>query len=61
MRFLAHALLSLFLLIPVTSATAEERPFAHHEISQDAERYETYLKANWSLAGRNARRHAGRR
>ncbi len=54
MRFLAHALLSLALVIPVASATAEERTFAHHEISQDAERYETYLKANWNSAGRDA-------
>jgi uncharacterized protein YfaS (alpha-2-macroglobulin family) len=33
-------------------AAAAPHTFAHHEIAQDAERYETYLKTNWILPGR---------
>jgi len=52
MRYLAHTLLALIFALPFAHASAEERPFAHHGIAQDAERYETYLKANWRLDGR---------
>ena len=72
MRFLAHALTALVLLLvpvaanaaqpaatpsqqtPAAAADTAPKPFAHHEIAQDAERYETYLKANWIMAGRPA-------
>ncbi len=54
MRFLAHALLALVFILPIRPRNApKSRPFAHHEVSQDAERYETYLKANWHLDGRD--------
>ena len=57
MRYLAHALLALALIIvpiafPIAQATAGEHPFAHQEVEADAERYETYLKTNWKLADR---------
>ena len=59
MRYLAHALLALALIIvpiafPIAQATAEEHPFAHQEVKRDAERYETYLKTNWKLPDRKA-------
>jgi alpha-2-macroglobulin len=73
MRFLAHALTALCLLLVPAAAQAAQpagaqpaqqtptaapdtgpKPFAHHEVAQDAERYETYLKGNWILAGRKA-------
>lgn len=46
MRYVARALI-LLLLLPVSLALAGEQPFAHKGISDDAQRYETYLKANW--------------
>lgn len=57
MRYLAHALLALALIIvpiafPIAQATAGEHPFAHQEVKRDAERYETYLKTNWKLGDR---------
>ncbi len=63
MRYLAHILFALVLLFPAAKATAEDRPFAHHGVEGDAERYETYLKGNWRLAGRDgpALREAGDR
>ncbi len=53
MRYLAHVFLALVLYFPIAQATAEERTFAHHDVESDAERYETYLKANWHLVGRD--------
>ena len=56
MRYLAHALLALALILPIAfpiaQATAEQRPFAHQEVKRDAERYETYLKTNWKVGDR---------
>ncbi len=56
MRYLAHALLALILVLPLAPASAQDssqaRPFAHQGIAKDGERYETYLKSNWKLAGR---------
>jgi alpha-2-macroglobulin len=59
MRYFAHALIALLLLIPfalhpATHATAEEQVFAHRGVEQDAERYESYLKENWRADGRTA-------
>jgi hypothetical protein len=58
MRYLAHALLALACCLPIVQATAQEtpreRPFAHHGVAQDAERYETYLEANWQTGGRTS-------
>ncbi len=62
MRYLAHALIALVFCLPIFQATAQEtppgtsqeRPFAHHEVAQDAERYEAYLKANWQTGGRTS-------
>jgi uncharacterized protein YfaS (alpha-2-macroglobulin family) len=53
MRYLAHILFALILLFPIAKAAAEERPFAHHDVEGDAERYETYLKENWRSTGRD--------
>jgi alpha-2-macroglobulin len=59
MRYLAQTLFAfaLVLLVPIAQATAQapvqERTFAHHEVEGDAERYETFLKANWQLDGRD--------
>ncbi len=53
MRYLAHVFLALVLYFPIAQASAEEHTFAHHDVEGDAERYETYLKANWLLAGRD--------
>ena len=56
MRFLAHALLALLLIVPAASASAQDasqaHPFLHQGIQKDGERYEAYLKANWKAAGR---------
>ena len=52
MRYLARAFLALVFILPLAHASAQERPFAHHEVAKDGERYETYLKANWHLADR---------
>ena len=54
MRTLARAFLALILIFPISLASAEERPFAHSGIEQDAKRYETYLQANWRSDGANA-------
>jgi uncharacterized protein YfaS (alpha-2-macroglobulin family) len=58
MRFLAHALLALLFVLPITSASAQDaaqpHPFAHAGIAKDGERYEAYLKANWKAAGNKA-------
>jgi len=51
MRFLAHALLALFLTVPLINASAQERPFAHQGVERDAKRYEKYLRENWKPAG----------
>ncbi|HEX9882246.1 MAG TPA: MG2 domain-containing protein, partial [Hyphomicrobium sp.] len=53
MRYLAHVFFALVLLFPIAQATAQEQPFAHHDVEGDAQRYETYLKANWQLDGRD--------
>jgi uncharacterized protein YfaS (alpha-2-macroglobulin family) len=55
MRFLAHALFALIFVFPVAHAAAQEpgATFAHHDIDQDARRYESYLKSNWNNDGRN--------
>jgi uncharacterized protein YfaS (alpha-2-macroglobulin family) len=53
MRYLAHILFAFALFFPIAHATAQERAFAHHGLEGDAERYETYLKGNWHLAGRD--------
>lgn len=48
MRCLKSLFLALFMLSGLTGgALAEERPFAHRGVAQDADRYETYLKENW--------------
>jgi len=54
MRYLAHALFALLLVLPFAPATAQEQPFAHHGLAKDAERYESYLKANWKSSERTA-------
>ncbi|MGI9404468.1 MAG: MG2 domain-containing protein [Hyphomicrobium sp.] len=51
MRFLAQALLALFLIVPIINASAQERPFAHEGVEKDAKRYEKYLRENWKPAG----------
>lgn len=51
MRTLARAFLAFILLLPIGLASADQRPFAHTGISQDAARYESYLKANWRKEG----------
>jgi len=65
MRAILSLLLSLVAvhLAAVSAATAGERPFAHKGISLDADRYESYVLANWKPGGRKAAelRSAGER
>ena len=49
-RLALAALLSGFLLTP--QALAQERAFAHHGVSADADRYETFLKNQWKAGTR---------
>ena len=53
MRCLKALFLSLFVISGFTAAIADERPFAHRGVAQDAERYETYLKENWKPGARH--------
>ena len=50
MRFISALLLCLFSFVIVPLAAAQERPFAHREVAFDADRYETYVKANWKAS-----------
>ena len=48
MRLLARLLaLILLALVPLAPAMSQERTFSHTGVAKDADRYETYLKANW--------------
>lgn len=56
---IARLFLALILLMPFAPAMAQQtsqpvHPFAHQGIKDDAQRYETYLKSNWKLSGKNA-------
>ena len=44
---LSRLLALLLLVLAAAPATAAERTFAHPGIAKDAERYESYLRANW--------------
>ena len=48
MRLLARLLaLVLLALVPLAPTMSQERTFSHTGVAKDADRYETYLKANW--------------
>lgn len=54
MLHVARAFLALILVLPFGLASAQDSPFAHTGIEQDAKRYETYLKANWRSEDNNS-------
>lgn len=43
---LLNAFLACLLIFAAVPALAQESPFAHREIAFDADRYETYIRAN---------------
>jgi len=54
MRLLQSILGCLFIVVGIAAAHAQERPFAHKGVAQDAERYETYVKEIWKPDGRKS-------
>ena len=54
MRCFKSFLLCVFMLADLGAAAAEERPFVHKGVAQDAERYEAYIKETWHPGGRKS-------
>ena len=63
MQFVSRLALPIFSLISflaLASAPAFAGDFAHQGVAADAQRYETFLKANWKTDGKTAGRPQGR-